>query len=137
MLTPNTLTPALPRERRKARPGDGPARLLAAVAGAAVLFYAGFVGAQQLAAVVTAPNEVVIDDFAFGPASLTVTPGTKVTWINRDNEPHTVISAEKPAQFKSGALDSDDKFDFTFAQPGTYRYFCSIHPQMVGTVVVK
>jgi plastocyanin len=137
MLTPNTLTPAHPRERGKARAGNGPARLLTAVAGASVLFYAGLVGAQQLAAAATAPNEVVIDDFAFGPASLIVAPGTKVTWTNRDNEPHTVVSTEKPAQFKSGALDSDDKFDFTFAQPGTYRYFCSIHPQMVGTVVVK
>jgi plastocyanin len=91
--------------------------------------------AQQVAAV--SANEVVIDNFAFGPASLTVAPGTRVVWINRDEEPHTVMSANQPALFKSGALDTGDKFEFVFDKPGTYRYFCSIHSHMVGTIVVK
>ena len=91
--------------------------------------------AQQVAAL--APHEVVIDDFAFGPTSLTVAPGTRVVWTNRDGEPHTVVSADKPALFKSGALDTDDAFSFEFDRPGTYRYFCSIHPHMSGTIEVK
>jgi plastocyanin len=89
----------------------------------------------QLAA--TEPNAVTIDNFAFGPAAITVAAGTKVTWTNRDDEPHTVVSADDPKLFKSGALDTDDNFSFTFDKPGTYRYFCSIHPHMTGTVVVK
>ena len=89
----------------------------------------------QIAA--TAPDAVTIDNFAFGPAAITVVAGTKVTWTNRDDEPHTVVSADDPKVFKSGALDTDDSFSFTFDKPGTYRYFCSIHPHMTGTVVVK
>ncbi len=89
----------------------------------------------QLAA--TEPDAVTIDNFAFGPAAITVAPGTKVTWTNRDDEPHTVVSADDPRAFKSGALDTGDNFSFTFDKPGTYRYFCSIHPHMTGTVVVK
>jgi plastocyanin len=89
----------------------------------------------QLAA--TEPNAVTIDNFAFGPAAITVAPGTKVTWTNRDDEPHTVVSAADPRVFKSGALDTGDSFSFTFDKPGTYQYFCSIHPHMTATVVVK
>ena len=91
--------------------------------------------ATQLAA--TAPNSITIDNFAFAPATITVAPGTKVTWTNRDDEPHTVVSDADPKLFKSGPLDTDDGFSFTFEKPGTYRYFCSIHPHMVGTVVVQ
>jgi plastocyanin len=91
--------------------------------------------AAQLAA--TEPNAVTIDNFAFGPGAITVAPGTKVTWTNRDDEPHTVVSADDPRTFKSGALDTGENFSFTFDKPGTYRYFCSIHPHMTGTVVVK
>jgi plastocyanin len=91
--------------------------------------------AAQLAA--TEPNAVTIDNFAFGPGAITVAPGTKVTWTNRDDEPHTVVSADNPRTFKSGALDTGENFSFTFDKPGTYRYFCSIHPHMTGTVVVK
>ena len=83
------------------------------------------------------PGGVTIDNFAFGPATLTVAPGTKVTWTNKDEEPHTVTSADGGLTFKSPALDTDDKFSFTFDKPGTYKYFCSIHPHMVGTIVVK
>ena len=83
------------------------------------------------------PNTVTIDNFAFGPAAITVAPGTKVTWTNRDDEPHTVVNADDAKLFKSGALDTGDSFSFTFDKPGTYRYFCSIHPHMTGTIVVK
>ncbi len=83
------------------------------------------------------PATVTIDNFSFAPALTIVAPGTKVTWVNKDEEPHTVTSADGGKTFKSDALDTDDKFSFTFNQPGTYKYFCSIHPHMVGTVVVK
>ena len=92
-------------------------------------------GPAQMAA--TAPNAITIDNFAFAPQTITVAAGTTVTWTNHDDEPHTVTSADNPRLFKSSALDSDDSFSFTFATPGTFKYFCSIHPQMVGTVVVK
>ena len=83
------------------------------------------------------PNTVTISNFAFSPAILEVAPGAKVTWANSDEEPHTVTSADAGATFKSAALDTNDKFSFTFDKPGTYKYFCSIHPHMVGTIVVK
>lgn len=85
----------------------------------------------------TAPNAITINNFTFSPKVLTVAVGTKVTWTNKDDEPHTVVNAGSPPAFKSAALDSDDSFSFTFTQPGTYQYFCSIHPFMTGTVVVK
>jgi amicyanin len=81
------------------------------------------------------PMEVKIDNFTFGPAELTVKAGTTITWTNRDDIPHTVVSAEKA--FKSKALDTDDKFSSTFSTPGTYSYFCSLHPKMTGKVVVQ
>jgi plastocyanin len=90
---------------------------------------------QQVAA--AEPGAITIDNFAFGPALTIVKPGTKVTWTNKDEEPHTVTSADGGKTFKSEALDTDDKFSFTFDKPGTYKYFCSIHPHMVGTIVVK
>ena len=83
------------------------------------------------------PDTVTINNFAFDPPTLTVAPGTKVVWVNKDEEPHTVTSANNDAPFKSAGLDTDDSFSFTFTKPGTYKYFCSIHPHMVGTVVVK
>ena len=79
--------------------------------------------------------EVKIDNFSFGPTMLTVAVGTTVTWTNRDDIPHTVVSEEKV--FKSKVLDTDEKFSFTFTKPGTYPYFCSIHPKMTGKVVVQ
>lgn len=81
-----------------------------------------------------ADAQIVIKDFAFSPASLKVAAGTTVTWINRDDEPHTVVSAE--AKFRSDALDTGDKFTFTFTSPGTYSYFCTLHPHMTGLVEV-
>ena len=82
-----------------------------------------------------ASAEVKVDNFSFGPATLTVPVGTTVTWTNRDDIPHTVVSTDKV--FKSKVLDTDEKFSFTFAKAGTYPYFCSIHPKMTGKVVVQ
>ncbi len=79
--------------------------------------------------------EVKIDNFSFGPATLTVPVGTTVRWTNRDDIPHTVVSDDKV--FKSKVLDTDEKFSFTFTKPGTYTYFCSVHPKMTGKVVVQ
>jgi plastocyanin len=80
-------------------------------------------------------NKIEIKDFAFNPQTITVKSGEKITWINRDEEPHTVVSVEK--QFKkSTALDTDQQFTITAGAPGTYTYFCSVHPKMTGTFVV-
>ncbi len=84
---------------------------------------------------VSAPDQIVIENFSFQPATLTVKPGTKVTWINRDDVPHTANDTDK--RFKSGTMDTDDKFSFTFTAPGTYNYFCALHPKMTGQVIVK
>ena len=84
-----------------------------------------------------AEQTVTIDNFAFDPPMLTVAPGTKVTWINRDDVPHTATSSATPRAFNSKALDTDDKFSFVFTAPGTYDYFCAVHPHMTATIVVK
>ena len=81
-------------------------------------------------------NKIEIKDFAFNPQTITVKSGEKITWINRDEEPHTVVSVEK--QFKkSSALDTDQDFTVVAGSPGTYTYYCSVHPKMTGTIVVK
>ena len=80
-------------------------------------------------------NVVSIDNFMFGPMEMPVPVGTAVTWVNRDDVPHTVVSVDH--QFKSQALDTDEKFSFTFQKAGTYEYFCSVHPKMVGKIFVK
>jgi plastocyanin len=84
---------------------------------------------------VSAANTVTIDNFTFSPKSLTVPVGATVKWINRDDIPHTVKSTAK--KFASGTLDTDDSYTFTFTEPGTYRYFCTIHAHMTGEIVVK
>jgi plastocyanin len=84
-----------------------------------------------------ATTEVKIDNFSFTPALLTVPVGTMVTWTNHDDIPHTVVSADDPKMFKSKAMDTDEKFSYTFAKPGRYSYFCSVHPKMTGTIVVQ
>jgi plastocyanin len=81
-------------------------------------------------------NIIEIKDFAFNPPVLTVKAGEQITWINRDDEPHTVVSVGKRFQ-KSSALDTDDKFTITAGAPGTYEYFCSVHPKMTGTILVE
>jgi plastocyanin len=87
-------------------------------------------------AAVTQKTAITIRNFAFEPATLTVSAGSKVVWTNRDDEPHLVASAggQFPA---SPALDTDDSYGAVFEKPGTYAYFCSIHPHMVGTIIVK
>lgn len=81
-------------------------------------------------------SQVKIDNFTFAPGALTVAAGTTVQWVNHDDIPHTVVSDDK-STFKSKALDTDDNYSYTFTKPGTYTYFCSIHPKMTGKVVVQ
>ena len=80
-------------------------------------------------------TKIEIKDFMFNPPSITVKSGETITWINRDEEPHTVASVGKKFQ-KSTALDTDQQFTVTAGAPGTYEYFCSVHPKMTGTIVV-
>jgi plastocyanin len=80
-------------------------------------------------------TKVTIDNFSFTPQEITVPPGTTVTWVNQDDVPHTVVSTDN--KFKSKALDTDDKFSFTFKDAGTYEYYCSVHPKMTAKVIVK
>jgi plastocyanin len=81
------------------------------------------------------PTKVVVKDFMFSPTSSTVRAGSTVTWTNMDDEPHTVLS--DTGLFKSGAMDTNESFSFKFDKPGTYHFTCSIHPRMVGTIVVQ
>lgn len=82
-----------------------------------------------------APGAVGIDNFTFNPQKLTVKAGTTVTWTNNDDIPHAIAAVNK--QFKSNALDTGDAYSFTFTTPGTYQYFCSLHPHMTGAIVVE
>jgi plastocyanin len=83
------------------------------------------------------PNQIVIDNFTFNPPSLTVAAGAQVTWVNHDDVPHTVTHSVKPRLFDSGAMDTDDQFSHTFTAPGTYEYFCALHPRMTAKIIVK
>ena len=78
--------------------------------------------------------QVTIDNFTFAPAELKVKVGDTVTWTNRDDIPHTVVSAGK---FRSKAMDTDNTFSFTFTSAGDYKYFCSLHPHMTGMIKVE
>lgn len=100
---------------------------------AALLFGAALAPAAPAPAPATI--RIAVENFMFGPASMTLKAGATVTWTNQDQEPHTVTSLD--GLFRSGALDTGDSFSFTFEKPGTYRYRCTIHPQMVGTIVVE
>jgi plastocyanin len=80
--------------------------------------------------------QVNIDNFSFTPATLTVPVGAKVTWTNKDDVPHTVVSTNN-AFTRSPALDTDDSFSYTFTKPGTYEYYCSVHPMMTGKIVAQ
>jgi plastocyanin len=80
-------------------------------------------------------TEVKIDNFAFTPGVITVKAGTRVTWINHDDIPHTVDSTE--GKFKSAPMDTDDKFQFRFTEPGEYTFYCRMHPKMTGKIVVR
>ena len=79
--------------------------------------------------------EVVIKDFMFAPMNVKVRAGERVTWTNKDDEPHTVVS--DTGAFRSSALDTNENFSFKFDKPGTYHFVCSIHPKMVGTITVE
>lgn len=82
-----------------------------------------------------APGTVTIDNFMFSPVTIEVQRGTTVTWVNKDDIPHVVASTS--SKFRSRAIDTDGSFSFTFTEPGTYEYFCSVHPKMTGKIVVK
>jgi plastocyanin len=97
----------------------------------AAIFFMGFTAIANN----VPESEVKIDNFSFGPAEVTVAPGMTVKWINHDDIPHTVVST-KPA-FKSKVLDTDESFSYRFEKSGKYSYFCSIHPKMTATVIVK
>ncbi|SAK47322.1 plastocyanin [Caballeronia arationis] len=104
---------------------------------ALTLFALAAIAASPLARSANASDATIhIDNFAFSPQTLRVAAGTKVTWVNRDDMIHTIVDENK-STFKSTPMDTDQSFSFVFAKPGTYRYFCSIHPQMTGTVVVE
>ena len=81
------------------------------------------------------PLEVRVDNFTFGPDTLTVPVNSTVTWVNKDDLPHVIASSD--GVFKSKALDTDDKYSYTFTKAGTYPYYCSIHPKMVGKIIVQ
>jgi len=100
--------------------------VIGAILGAGVLF----------ARAADSSNAVSIDNFTFTPKTLTVKAGTTVSWTNHDDIPHGIASSENAFK-KSAALDTDDSYSFTFTAPGTYQYFCYIHPHMVGTIVVE
>jgi plastocyanin len=106
-------------------------RLAFGLLGLAVLgFAAGWLPERAWAAAAT---KSLIQDFRIAP--LTIEAGTTVTWVNGDDEPHTVAS--DTGQFRSGALDTDESFSYKFDKPGTYRIYCTIHPRMVATITVK
>jgi plastocyanin len=80
-------------------------------------------------------TQIVIKDFMFAPNSLTVKAGSTVTWANKDDEPHSVVS--DTGLFRSGAVDTNETFSFKFDKPGTYPYHCALHPRMVATMIVQ
>ena len=94
-----------------------------------------FGAAQEHAGASADTYRVKIDNFSFTPPTLTVPAGTKVTWVNADDIPHTVVADDQG--FKSKALDTDEAFTHTFDKPGTYSYFCSLHPKMTAKIVVQ
>lgn len=79
---------------------------------------------------------VKIDNFSFGPATITIPAGSTITWTNNDDVPH-VVTSDDNKMFKSKPLDTNDHFSFTFTNPGTYNYYCAIHPKMTAKIVVQ
>jgi plastocyanin len=112
---------------------------LAVIASSLVLVVAGCSqkAAEHMAATRPSGDVVTIDNFTFDPPTLTVSRGAKVTWLNRDDVPHTATSSASPRAFDSKALDTDEQFSFVFTTPGSYPYFCAVHPHMTATIVVK
>jgi len=108
--------------------------IAATVLGAAV---GSLMAASVLFAQADSPMSTLsIHNFTFTPQTLTVKAGTTVTWINKDDIPHGIASSNNAFK-KSGALDTDDSYSFAFTTPGTYKYFCYLHPHMVGSIVVE
>jgi plastocyanin len=108
---------------------------LVAPAMVAMLMLAGSTRVKASDQPSAAASEIKIDNFVFGPQTITVPVGSTVTWINKDDIPHTTVSTD--GVFKSKVMDTDEKFSFTFTKAGTYSYFCSVHPKMTGKVVVQ
>lgn len=77
---------------------------------------------------------ITIKDFEFSPKNLEIPAGSKVVWVNKDDEPHKVLEVNKA--FTSQALDSNDSFSFEFRTPGKFEYYCTLHPRMTGKIVV-
>ena len=101
----------------------------------AMLLFAGSPSVTASDQPSAATAEVKIDNFSFGPQTVTVPVGATVTWTNHDDIPHTVVSTD--GVFKSKVRDTDEKFSYTFTKAGTYPYYCSVHPKMTGQVVVQ
>ena len=99
------------------------------ILGAIVVYVPSAVGQTSNA------TQIEVKNFMFAPTQLTVKAGSTVTWTNKDEEPHTVVS--DTGSFRSGAIDTNESFSFRFDKPGTYHYACSIHPRMVGTIIVQ
>jgi plastocyanin len=111
------------------------ASFTAAVIIALVLLVTGTPSVKANDQPTAATAAVNIDNFVFGPQTITVPVGTTVTWTNKDDIPHTSVSTD--GVFKSKVLDTDEKFSYTFTKAGTYPYYCTIHPKMTGQIVVK
>ena len=147
------MSTAFPQPKPGTAPSPGPMKVpaeqLRHVLG---ITHVNYIAGHQMLAVVDTPlaaasaheaslqnvanaSAVKIDNFSFSPKALTVKAGTTVTWTNHDDIPHNVVSTEK--KFSSPVLDTDQNFSFTFSEPGSYPYFCKIHPMMTGTVIVE
>ena len=116
--------------------------LVSASAAALLVLSFGLSKASQARPVVSEQSssidkyQVKIDNFSFAPATLTVPAGTTVTWVNQDDVPHNIVSSEGKT-LKSPVMDTDEKFSYTFTKPGTYPYYCGIHPKMTAKVIVQ
>ena len=111
----------------------GPSRTFLAVVAVAALWLVA--ASNPSSAAPPDSTQIAIKDFMFTPNSLTVKAGSTVTWVNRDDEPHSVVS--DTGLFRSGAVDTNETFSFKFDKPGTYHFTCAIHPRMVGTIIVQ
>jgi plastocyanin len=109
----------------------GPVSVLIAM----LLLFAGSPSVKASDQPPAANAAVKIDNFVFGPQTITVPVGTTVTWTNVDDIPHTAVSTD--GVFKSKVIDTDEKFSYTFTKAGTYSYYCSVHPKLTGQIVVK
>jgi plastocyanin len=109
-------------------------RLWLTAAGGAMLWLLAMLWFGASHAESPASTRITMKDFMFSPVPLTVSAGTTVTWTNLDDEPHTAVS--DTGLFRSGAMDTNETFSFKFDKPGTYHFTCSIHPRMVGTIIV-